>query len=198
MTVDPACSSSRLTALQHRTQVVELTRRQLFHHPGAGPLLASPTLTGQVPLALDPSCEKLEFHVHNGVGRLIATSIGRVNHPRQVGQIAHAMFDAFQRCPGQAVICTDWRPIRVFAPEVADAVIEMLSTTNKRLLRGAILLAPDNATLGLQVERLLHAANNPVRKTFRASDKMLSWLAEVLTPAELECAKKFLLTSSSR
>jgi hypothetical protein len=144
-------------------------------------------------LALDRSGEDVEFHVENGVGRLITTSIGRLNHPRQVGQIVHAMFDAFQRCPGQAVICTDWRALHIFAPEVANALIEMLSTTNKRVLRGAILLTPDNATLGLQVDRLIQAANNPVRKTFRATDKLLTWLAEVLTPSELDAAQKFLL-----
>jgi hypothetical protein len=92
----------------------------------------------------------------------------------------------------RAVICADWREIDVFAPAVAERVVAMLSTTNAKLLRSAILLEAENATFNLQVERVIRDANNPARRSFRDRDKLFSWLGDFLDPEELKGAKDFL------
>ncbi len=126
------------------------------------------------------------------MGRLIQTRLYALQHPRQVIQVQTAVIQALARLSRDAIICTDWRKIDVFAPEVAEAVIGMLNVTNGRVQRGAILLHPDKATFNLQVERVLRDANNPARKSFRNAEKLLAWLSAILEPNELDCAHEFL------
>lgn len=138
-----------------------------------------------------------DFVVSPGAGRLLQTSIGELHSTLELAQIKGAVISAMQRVGGEVIVCTDWRQIRVFAPEVADALVSMFSVTNRRVLRGAILLASHNATLGLQLERVLQAAHSKSRRSFYDPEQMLAWLAEVLTPDELQSAEAFIRHRSS-
>jgi hypothetical protein len=133
-----------------------------------------------------------DFLVEHAVGRLIRTSIGELNSIYQVTQIKAAVIGEMQRAGDAVIVCTDWRRIHVFAPDIADALISMFTVTNRRVLRGAILLAAENATLTLQLERVLQTSHNIARRAFRDPEFMLRWLGAVLTPAELECAQEFI------
>jgi hypothetical protein len=115
-----------------------------------------------------------------------------MQHPHQVGQIQMAMAKTLERVGSRAIICADWRNIDVFAPEIAERVIAMLTVTNPRLACSAILLEPRNATFNLQVERVIRDAASPVRKSFRDQEKLLAWFAGFSEPAELESAREFL------
>jgi len=103
------------------------------------------------------------------------------------------MKHAIAQAGPKAVICSDWRLIDIFAPSVADAILDMLNVTNHHVLRGGILLNVEKATFNLQVERVLRDAGNPGRKCFRDKDNLLQWLGESLEPAEIEAARHFML-----
>jgi hypothetical protein len=95
------------------------------------------------------------------------------------------------------VICADWRRGLVFSPPVSDALLELLRRGNRELTRSAILLTASDATFAPQVERLVREAGNQNRRSFRATEPMLAWLGEVLTPSERERASAFLSEDSS-
>lgn len=139
-----------------------------------------------------PQDAPLDFTIEHAVGRLVRTSIGELTSMFEVAQIKAAVINAMQQTGDEVVVCTDWRRIRVFAPEIAEALVSMFTVTNRRVLRGALLLSPGNATLGLQLERVLHAAHNTSRRAFRDPALMLAWLGEVLTPDELQSAEAFI------
>lgn len=120
-----------------------------------------------------------------------------MHHLRQVGQIQMAMAKTLEQVGSRAIICADWRNIDVFAPEIAEGVIKMLTVTNARLACSAILLEPGNATFNLQVERVVRDAANPARKSFRDTGKLLDWFAGFSEPSELDSAREFLDSSSA-
>lgn len=109
-----------------------------------------------------------------------------------MGQVQFALGRALERVKSKAVICSDWRPIDIFAPAVADAVLGMLNVTSHKVLRGGILLSADKATFNLQVERVLRDASNPNRRCFSDKSKLIEWLSEPLDPHEVVEAERFL------
>lgn len=132
------------------------------------------------------------FLVEHRLGRLIVTRMGALQSPRAVGKIQLAVARALDKVGNKAVICSDWRAIEIFAPQIADAVLDMLHVTNPRVLRGGILLNGEKATFNLQVERVLRDADNPGRKCFRDKARLRDWLSDVLEPDEAQQVDRFL------
>jgi hypothetical protein len=126
---------------------------------------------------------------------LIEARLTWLGTPADVERMQQVMIDAFATAGPQAVICADWRQANVFAPDVGDALLELLRRGNRQFKRSAALLSLHEATFSLQVERLLRDAQNPARRSFRAMQPMLEWLAEVLTPMEQQQASTFLNAS---
>ena len=90
------------------------------------------------------------------------------------------------------VIAADWRPCKLFTPEVAQRAVDMLMGVNPRIERSAILHRDDQATSVLQVMRLIKEAQSPHRRVFTNPFEMQSWLGEVLSDAERERLRVFL------
>jgi hypothetical protein len=90
------------------------------------------------------------------------------------------------------VIAADWRPCKLFTPEVAERAVEMMSGTNPRIERSAILHRDDQATSVLQVARLIKEAQSPHRRVFTNPFEMQSWLGEILNDAERDRLRAFL------
>ena len=90
------------------------------------------------------------------------------------------------------MVCADWRQANILAPAVAERLTGLLQRGNPHVERSAILLAREHATFNLQVERLVREAKNPARRTFRDTESMVTFLGEVLTPAETAHARAFL------
>jgi len=134
-----------------------------------------------------------DFEVECRVGRLIVTRLIALHDPREVRQVQLAVMRAIEEAGTKAVICSDWRLIDIFAPSVADAILDMLNATNHIVFRGGILLNVEKATLNLQVERILRDARHPGRRCFRDKDNLLHWLGESLEPAEVEAARCFMM-----
>jgi hypothetical protein len=94
--------------------------------------------------------------------------------------------------PTRIVIAADWRTCRIFTPDVAERVVLMLSRSNPRVERSAILHASGQATSVLQVLRLAREAQFQQRRVFTEPSEMLEWLSEILTPPERERLQAFL------
>ena len=78
----------------------------------------------------------------------------------------------------------------------STTLVKLLRNGNGKAERSAVLLPATNALVSLQVERLFREAGNPAgRRAFRSADAQLSWLVEVLSPAELSSARTLLTRS---
>lgn len=132
------------------------------------------------------------FHVARNVGRLIELRPEPLHSVDLVAAMGNAAMAVMREVGAECVFCMDWRRLRLLAPEVADALAALMRGSNARFLRSAALIG-EKATFGLQVERVLKAANNPSRRAFRNPNELLAWLGEVTTAEENERARQFLL-----
>lgn len=133
-----------------------------------------------------------DFEVQCTVGRLIEARLTWLETRADVERMQLSMLDAFRAAGPHGVICADWREAHVFAPEVGDALLELLKRGNRQFRRSAVLVAAQEASLVLQVERLFRDAKNEARRSFRTSEPLLAWLDEVLTSVEQQRARAFL------
>ena len=78
------------------------------------------------------------------------------------------------------VLCADHRPVIVYSPPVADKLTELFQKMNSVLARVAILVAPSNATLLMQLGRIVREAANPSRKIFTDDSQARRFLDDVL------------------
>jgi hypothetical protein len=136
--------------------------------------------------------QQASFSSECRIGRLVEARLKWLATAADVQDFLRAMLAAFTVAGPRAVICADWRQVSILPPEASDALIGLLRQGNRHFARSAVLLSPGDATLSLQVERLVRDAGNSERRTFRASGPMLAWLGEVLTPHESRRASEFI------
>ncbi len=92
----------------------------------------------------------------------------------------------------RVVLCTDLRATRLFAPEVANEIIDLMRGDNPRVDRNGVF-GNESALLTLQVQRLLIEAGSPGRrKIFTRLGPLVAWLGEVLTEEERKRLVAFL------
>lgn len=132
------------------------------------------------------------YEIQHDTGRLIATRLFALRSTQDLQEALAAVARVVAKIGGPVVVCTDWRAIDIFSPELADMMLAALHKSNTAILRSAILQAPTAAVFHLQVDRVLRAAQNPSRRSFRDPVTMLAWLAEVLDVAEQQHAAEFL------
>lgn len=94
--------------------------------------------------------------------------------------------------PTRVVIAADWRPCKVFTPDVADRALVMLTGVNLRIERSAILHREDAQVSVLQVMRLIRESKFEHRRVFTDPEKMQQWLGEILEEREREQLEVFL------
>lgn len=78
------------------------------------------------------------------------------------------------------ILCADHRPVIVYSPPVADKLTELFQRMNSVLVRVAILVAPSNATLLMQLGRIVREAANPARKIFTDAPSARRFLDDAL------------------
>ena len=91
-------------------------------------------------------------------GRLLEIDVaGGYNRVAEVTEMMAMIARAFGAAPArtQIVIAADWRPCKLFTPDVSERAVEMLTAVNPRIERSAILHRDDQATSVLQVMRAL-------------------------------------------
>jgi hypothetical protein len=134
------------------------------------------------------SCQILE-------GRLMQIDVA--NGYRTVQDIDDmiAMIGAtLSRVPAETrvIIAADWRPCKLFTPEVADRALKLLTVVNARIERSGILHRDDSSTSVLQVMRLIRESKFEHRRIFTEPAKMEQWLGEIMSPVERAQLKVFL------
>ena len=91
----------------------------------------------------------------------------------------------------RVVIAADWRPCKLFTPEVADRAIKLFSDLNARIERSGILHRIDQPTSVLQVLRLIRETHFDRRRVFTQADELYAWLDPVLNPREQARLREF-------
>lgn len=80
----------------------------------------------------------------------------------------------------------------VYAPEVADELVRLFTAMNSVLSRIAVLGAPTNATLIMQLGRIIREAGNPSRQLFTDAAKADEFLGAALDEAARAALSAFL------
>ena|SRR5258706_10364842 len=80
----------------------------------------------------------------------------------------------------QAVVAADWRPCKVFTPEVAARAVQLLVGVSPHIERAGILHRADQPVSILQMMRLAKESNFVNRRVFTQAAPMEAWLGEVL------------------
>ena len=86
--------------------------------------------------------------------------------------------------------------LAIYPQDAADKLSERFQSNNSRFERIAIVVAPTNATLLMQLDRITREARFPNRRVFQEPRGALEHLAPGLDPSELDRAREFLRTSS--
>jgi hypothetical protein len=121
--------------------------------------------------------------VENHAGRLIEVKLASPLEIGEVKQFVHELMSLIQRVNGRYVGIVDLREAHVFAPDVTEMLIQLLSGNASHVDRTALVIG-ESATFALQVERVIRSSNNPNRRAFRVPEEAAAWLGEVLTVTE--------------
>jgi hypothetical protein len=90
------------------------------------------------------------------------------------------------------VLCADHRSVELCSEEVAERLGEAFAVANASLERIAVLVAPTNIPLAMQLERLVRKAGNPHRKVCYLAGFAANHLAPVLSQREQARLREFL------
>lgn len=135
------------------------------------------------------------------VGRLMEIDVANgYRSVEDVDWMIATMRERVATLPADAryVIAADWRNVVVMSPETAQRVHVMLTASNARVARSAILISKSTAIGQLQGARLVMEAENENRRCFTSPENYAAWLSEILTPAETHRLREFLgLTANS-
>jgi hypothetical protein len=136
-----------------------------------------------------------DFHVEHRSGHLVLATWSGFLRKEGAERFRSSIGEAIVRAQ-PTVICADWRAAETVSQEVSEILLSILKGAHPLLARSAILLHPVQGTFTLQAERLVREAGFPHRRTFRVPHDAIAWLGEVLPPAELEAARRFLRRES--
>lgn len=91
-----------------------------------------------------------------------------------------------------AIICADWREVRVLAPVAGEGLAARMRTENPRIVRNVALVNPQSATFCMQAKRFTRETLHANRRVFRDELDAELWLSEELTEAETFRVREFL------
>jgi PIN domain nuclease of toxin-antitoxin system len=125
------------------------------------------------------------------VGRLVELTVAS---PVTVAEV-QACIDRFAalaiEIKGKFVVVVDIRKAVAFSQDVAGSFGKLMRADNTRLERSAILVG-ESAVLSLQMDRMVREAQNPMRRTFRSADALVTWFGAVLSLDERARVSEFL------
>lgn len=124
--------------------------------------------------------------IRNQVGRLIEVIIETPTTSAEWKAIPRQLSSIHVRLTEKYMYCANISRARLLQPEEVEPMRKIMQLDNPRLLRTALYLGANSATLMLQMERLIRETSHPERRTFRDPQKLIGWMAEVTTPEEDE------------
>lgn len=133
-------------------------------------------------------------------GKLITARVFDLKTLPHADEYARSLASEVARFPMavRPVLCADHRPVAIYSQPVADRLSELFSQMNSRLQRVAILVAPSNATLTLQLNRIVREARFENRRVFFEAAEAISFLEPSLDGLELRRADQFLNELAAR
>jgi hypothetical protein len=121
--------------------------------------------------------------VQNVAGRLVEVRVATPLTLEEVQQFVDEHRAAISRIPERYVGVVDLHRADLFPTEVAQSLIQLLSTMADRVERSAFLIG-ESALFALQIERVIRNSENPNRKCFREPKPLADWLGQVLIDRE--------------
>jgi hypothetical protein len=133
-------------------------------------------------------------------GKLITARVFDLKTLPHADEYARSLASEVARFPLtiRPVLCADHRPVAIYSQPVADRLSDLFAQMNSRLQRVAILVAPSNATLTLQLNRIVREARFENRRVFFESAEAISFLESALDAAERRRADQFLNELAAR
>lgn len=139
------------------------------------------------------STRALNFQIEVKTGRLIEARVFGLRTRAEVDAYSSALGAQVAKMGGASpVLCADHRPVVIYPQAVADRLGELFLAMNSRLERATLIAARSNATLVLQLERLVREAGVAHRRVVYAPDDAEKHLAGSLDPFELQRVRAFL------
>lgn len=130
------------------------------------------------------------------VGRLMEVRVDAgYRSEEEVDQVFAAIGAEMRaRAPaGQPLITVaDWRRCPLLEARAAARLSERMAGNNPLVVRSAALVSPTSPTSVLQFTRLIRESDFEDRRMFTAVPPLMAWLADLLTPAEMERLQTFL------
>ena len=118
------------------------------------------------------------------VGRLLEVRAFTPINLEEIPALVATMKAIFERATGLVVAILDARSYGIEPPSAADQFVSVIKRDNPRIERSAFVIEPEQALLGLQLDRMIREANNPKRRLFRDVNDAVGFLAPVLTDEE--------------
>lgn len=134
------------------------------------------------------------YAIQNAVGRLLEARVFWLKTRQDVDDYSRDIALHLMRMPREVrpVLCADHRPVAIYPEAAADRLVELFTQMNARLERVAIIVARSNATLAMQLNRIVRQANYTARRVVHTAEDAHAHLAPVLEPAELGRVRDFL------
>lgn len=137
--------------------------------------------------------DQASYRIGTSVGRLIEARVFSLGNAADADRYSRDLGEEVARHAGRTpVLCADHRPVTIYPQPVTDRLVELFQHMNERLRCVAIVVAPTNATMFLQLDRLVREAGFARRRVFRDPEHALAHLAEDLDQHELARARTFL------
>ena len=132
------------------------------------------------------------FTVEVHAGRLIEARVSALMNSEDARAYADALARVVRASRDRMVLIADHRPVAIYSQPVSDHLAALFGDMNARLERIAVLTARTNATLTMQLERIVREAQNPSRRLFHEADEAEVFLGEVLDASERRRLGRFL------
>jgi hypothetical protein len=134
------------------------------------------------------------YRVEHQRGRLIEANVLRLTTAEDADAYAAAVIAKAEASKSHRspVLCADHRAANIYPPAVADRLALAFVPNNSRFERIAILVAPENATLLMQLLRLTREAGSDRRRVCLNASEAIEHLAKSLDADELERVRAFL------
>ncbi|MBX3205332.1 MAG: hypothetical protein KF764_09695 [Labilithrix sp.] len=134
------------------------------------------------------------YLIQNRAGRLIEARVFDLRTREEVDAYSHDLGIQVMRIPRavRPVLCADHRRVAVYSQAAADRLVELFTHMNTRLERVAVVVARSNATLAMQLQRIVREAAYDARRVVYDAEDAHAHLAPVLAPDELACMRDFL------
>jgi hypothetical protein len=130
------------------------------------------------------------FTVERRTARLVEARVFRLATLADVDEYGQAFTPGM--LAGRPTLLADHRPVAIYPQDVAAKMVDLFASLNRRWERAALVVAPTNATLLMQMQRVVRESQNPSRRVFTNAPEACRFLGEILSEAEVTRATQFL------